>query len=67
VVAPGFLQRSEVRRWLDGVEPAWTILDFGSYTVLHQEPLPGNEAIRLEPNLTENGLAGSAVTRNAVI
>jgi hypothetical protein len=35
--------------------------------VLHQEPLPSNEAIKLEPNLTEKDLAGSAVTRTARI
>jgi len=65
VVAPGFLQNPEVRRWLDGVEPAWTVLDFASYVMLRQEPLPGNEAIRLEPNLTEADLKGSAVARTA--
>ncbi len=67
MVAPGFLQNPEVRRWLDGVEPAWAMLDFASYVVLRQEPLPGNEAIRLEPNLTEADLTGSAVARAAVM
>jgi hypothetical protein len=67
VVAPGFLQNPEVRRWLHGIEPAWTMLDFGSYSVLHHEPSADNEAIRLEPNLTETDLSGSAVARNAVI
>jgi hypothetical protein len=28
VVAPGFLENPEVRRWLNGVEPAWTMLEF---------------------------------------
>ena len=28
------------------------MLDYGSYAVLHQEPLPGNETIKVEPNLT---------------
>jgi hypothetical protein len=65
VVAPGFLQNPEVRQWLGGVEPAWTVLDFASYVVLRQEPLPGNEAIRIIPDLTEADLAGSAVTRTA--
>src|SRR5262249_30529258 len=53
----------EVRRWLNGIEPAWTMLDFGSYTALRQESLPGNEAIRLQPGLTEPDLIGSAVLR----
>ena len=46
MVAPAFLQNAEVRQWLNGIEPAWTMLDFGSYSVLHQELLAGNEAIR---------------------
>src|SRR5262249_53384933 len=62
---PGFLQNPEVRRWLNGVEPVWTMLDFGGYTVLRQEPLPGNEAIQLRPDLTESDLAVSAVLRTA--
>jgi hypothetical protein len=65
VVAPGFLQNPEVRRWLNGVEPAWTMLEFGSYNALNHEPSADNQAIRLEPNLTETELSGSAVTRNA--
>ena len=65
VVAPGLLANPDVRRWLNGVEPAWTMLDFGSYTALHQEPLPGNEAIRLQPGLSASDLAGSAVLRAA--
>ena len=67
VVAPGFLQNPEVRRWLDGVEPAWTMLEFDSYNALHDEPSAENQTIRLEPSLTETDLAGSAVTRTARI
>jgi hypothetical protein len=51
VVAPGLLENPEVRRWLNGVEPAWTMLDFGSYALLHEEPSEGNKAIRFDPNL----------------
>lgn len=60
---PAFLENPEVRRWLDGVVPAWTMLDFASYAVLRVEPLPGNEALRLIADLTETDLAGSAVAR----
>jgi len=67
VVAPEFLNKPEVRRWLDGIEPAWTMLDFASYTALRQEPLPGNEAIRIEPGLSETDLVGSLVLRTARI
>lgn len=63
VAAPGFLENPEVRRWLDGVVPAWTMLDFASFAVLRVEPLPGNEALRLIADLTEADLAGSAVAR----
>jgi len=67
VVAPGFLQNPEVRRWFNGVEPAWTMLEFDSFNSLHHEPSARNQAIRLEPNLTPADLSGSAVARNAVI
>jgi hypothetical protein len=67
VVAPGFLANPEVRQWLNGVEPAWTMLEFGSYNALNHEPSADNQAIRLEPALTETDLSGSAVTRNAAI
>ena len=58
MVAPGFLQNAEVRRWLNGIEPAWTMLDFGSYSVLHREPSAGNEAVRLQSRLSKNDLSG---------
>jgi hypothetical protein len=67
VVAPGFLQNPEVRQWLNGIEPAWTMLEFNSYNALNHEPSADNHAIRLEPNLTPTDLSGSAVTRNALI
>jgi hypothetical protein len=34
MVAPGFLENPEVRRWLNGVEPAWTMLEFKSLNAL---------------------------------
>jgi hypothetical protein len=52
MVAPGFPQNQEVRRWLNGIKPAWTMLEFSCYNALHQEPSTSNQAIRLEPNLT---------------
>src|SRR6266567_507308 len=67
MVAPGFLQNPEVRRWLNGIEPAWTMLEFESYNALHEEPSADNHAIRLEPNLTETDLSGSAVARAALV
>ena len=43
------------------------MLNFGSYNLLQHEPSVGNEAIRLEPNLTETDLSGSVVARTARI
>src|ERR1700751_2759051 len=67
VVAPGFLQSPEVRRWLNGIEPAWTMLEFDSLNALHDEPSASNRAIRLEPNLAEAEMSGSAIVANALI
>ena len=67
MVAPGFLQNPEVRRWLNGVEPAWTMLEFDSLNALRQEPSTNNHAIRLEPDLADAEISGSAVTANALI
>src|SRR6202047_4702118 len=67
MVAPGFLENPEVRRWLNGIEPAWTMLEFNSLNALRQEPSGGNHAIRLEPDLADAEISGSAVTANALI
>ena len=67
MVSPGFLQNPEVRRWLNGVEPAWTILEFNSLNALRHEPSASNHAIRLEPDLADAEISGSAVTANAVV
>ena len=67
MVAPGFLENPEVRRWLNGVEPAWTMLEFNSLNALRHEPSRSNHAIRLEPDLADAEISGSAVTTNALI
>ena len=67
MVAPGFLQNPEVRRWLNGVEPVWTMLEFNSFKALHDEPSASNHAIRLEPDLADAEISGSAVTANALL
>jgi len=53
VVAPGFLANPEVRRWLTGVEPAWTMLDFDTFNALRHGPSASNPVIHLEANLTD--------------
>jgi hypothetical protein len=49
MVATDFLQDSQVRQWLDGIEPAWTLLTFDSLRALRQEPSAGQTAIRSKP------------------
>jgi hypothetical protein len=67
MVAPGLLQNPEVRRWLNGIEPAWTMLDFDSFNALLDEPSASNDAIRLEANLPDSELSGSAIVANALL
>ena len=67
MVAPGFLEKPEVRRWLNGVEPAWTMLEFNSLNALRHEPSASNHAIRLQPDLADAEISESAVTANALI
>ena len=43
------------------------MLEFGSYNALNHEPSADNQEIRLDPNLTETDLSGSAITRNALL
>jgi hypothetical protein len=67
MVAPGFLDNPEVRQWLNGVEPAWTMLEFNSLNALRHEPSRTNHAIRLEPDLANAENSGSAVTANVLL
>ena len=67
MVAPGFLANPEVRRWLNGVGPAWTMLDFDSFNALHDEPSATNHAIRFEANLASTKISGSAITANTLV
>jgi hypothetical protein len=67
MVAPGMLANPEVRQWLNGIEPAWTMLVFDSFNALHDEPSANNHAIRLELHLTSNEIGDSAVTVDALL
>lgn len=66
MVAPGFLQNQEVQRWLNGLEPAWTMLDLKSVNALRKEPSRENRAIRLASDLTAAEIAESPVARNTL-
>ena len=46
-MATDILHDPEVRRWLGGVEPAWTLLDVESLNALRREPSKGNRAVCL--------------------
>jgi hypothetical protein len=67
MVAEDFLNDPQVRKWLDGVEPAWTLLAFDSLRALRQEPSAARTAIRISNDLYADEIAGSAVVRNAII
>src|ERR1700724_2645122 len=67
MVAPGFLKNPKVRRWLNGVEPAWTTLELNSLNALRHEPSASNHAIRLEPDLADAEISGSALSANALL
>jgi hypothetical protein len=67
MVAGDFLQDPQVRKWLDGVEPAWTLLTFDSLRALRQEPSAVQTAIRIANDLSADEIAGSPVARNTLI
>ena len=67
MVSTGLLRNPEVKRWLAGVEPAWTLLEFDSLMALRKEPSAENRALRLAANLMNQDLLGSSIARNAVV
>src|SRR5258708_37431403 len=67
MVAEDFLQDPQVRKWLDRVEPAWTLLTFESLRALRQEPSAAQTAIRIANNLSADEIADSSVARNTLI
>ena len=59
--------RTQVRQWLNGVEPAWALLTFDSFRALRREPSTSQTAIRIANNLSGDEITGSAVARNTLI
>jgi hypothetical protein len=47
MVGEDFLQDPQIRGWLDGVEPAWTLLTFESLRALRREPSAAQTTIRI--------------------
>ena len=67
MVAEDFLQDPQVRQWLNGIEPAWTLLTFESLRALRQEPSALQTAIRIANDLSADEIAGSPIARNTLI
>jgi hypothetical protein len=65
--AEDFLLDAQVRQWLDGIEPAWTLLTFESLRALRREPSAGRTAIRIANDLSVEEIAGSPFARNTLI
>jgi hypothetical protein len=66
-LAADFLQDPRVQGWLDGVEPAWTLLTFESLLALRHEPSAVQSAIQIANELSVDEIASSAVARNTLI
>ena len=67
MVAEDFLQDPQIRAWLDGVEPAWTLLTFESLLALRHELSTVQSAIQIANDLSVGEIAGSPVARNTLI
>ena len=67
MVAQDFLLDSQVQAWLDGLEPAWTLLTFESLQALRHEPAATRTAIRIANDLSYDEIAGSPIARNTLI
>ena len=67
MVVTDFLHDPRVRKWLDGVEPDWTLLTFDSLRALRQEPSVSQAVIRIANDLNADEIANSAVARNTFI
>ncbi len=59
MVKPGFLDNDRVIKWLQGIEPIWTALDFRSYCRLRHRPGEDDLALRLSHDLTALEVARS--------
>jgi hypothetical protein len=66
MVQPSFLAFPEVQAWLDGIEPAWTLLDLASINRLLDEPDPERGALRVAMSVSAADLAASTVASNAL-
>ena len=67
MAAQDFLLDLQVQAWLDGLEPAWTLLTFESLQALRHEPAATRTAIRIANDLSCDEIARSPIARNTLI
>jgi hypothetical protein len=65
MMLPGLPADHAMKAWLDGLEPAWRLLDHANLRVLRRQPSPAGP-IRLTTDMTPSEIRQSAVTRNAL-
>lgn len=61
------LQSPRFLKWLGGIEPAWTLLDFASFNALRHAPSPTDGPIRVAADLTSEEVHRSAVSINTIM
>ena len=66
MVQPGFLENEDVKVWLDGVEPAWTLLSFDSYCQLRHPPSAPDACIQVGHTIGEDYCVQSPLVRNTI-
>src|SRR6516162_6886299 len=67
MVAEDFLRDLQVREWLAGIEPAWTLLTLDSLRALRQEPSAVQTAVRIANDLNADEVGASPIARNTLI
>jgi hypothetical protein len=65
MMVPGLPEDHAIKAWLDGLEPAWRLLDHANLRALRRQPSPAGP-IRLATDMTPSEIQQSAVTRNTL-
>lgn len=67
IESPILLEAEDVRHWLGGIVPAWTLLDRHSFAALHRPPSAEHSAIGLATDLSREEATSSIMARNALL
>jgi hypothetical protein len=67
MVAEDFLRDPQMRQWLGGIEPAWTLLTLDSLRALRQEPSAAQTTIRIANDLKVDEIDASPIARNTLL